>query len=291
MSNPEFKDRYGPWALVTGASAGIGAEFARQLAARDLNVILVARRTDPLETLAAQLEREFGVDTRTISVDLTEQAFMEKIRRAVGDVEVSLLVNNAGTAVRGGFLDGDLEPERRMVELNVVAPLVLAHELGREMQARGRGGIMFVSSPIGLQGVPTFTNYPATKSYNLTLAEGLAHELKQAGIDVLTVLPGPTLTEGTATMGAEANEGPMKFGPPEGVVKATLAALGKRSTVVPGAMNRVMTAFAGAAMSRSARTKMWAQMLSKVGVTGDLVSSPQARTGVLLEPQGVSLDE
>lgn len=291
MRNPEFKDRYGPWALVTGASAGIGADFARQLAARDLNVILVARRSGRLEAVAAELELEFGVETRTVAVDLTEPAFLDAIRRAAGGVEVGLLVNNAGTAARGGFLDGDLELQRRMVGLNVLAPLVLAHELGRDMRARGRGGIIFVSSPIGLQGVPSFANYAATKSYNLTLGEGLAHELKQAGVDVLSALPGPTWTEGTANMGADPNKGPMKFGSPEDVVKATLAALGKRSTVVPGAMNRVMTAVSGAAMPRSARTKLWAQMLSKVAMTGDLVSSPQARTGVLLEPQGVSSDE
>lgn len=290
MREPEFRDRYGPWALVTGASAGIGYEFARRLAARGLDVILVARQAGRLETLAAELEREHRVEARALAVDLTDPTFIEAIRGEVGGRQVGLLVNNAGTTVGGGFLESDLDLQRRTVELNVLAPLVLAHDLGQGMRARGRGGIIFVSSLFALQGVPNFANYAATKSYDLILGEGLAYELGRTGVDVLSVLPGPTLTEGTANMGAEPDKGPMKFRSPEGVAETALAVLGKRSTVVPGAMNRVMTTVAAKAMSRSGRTKMWAYTLGKMGMTGDLVSSPQARTEALPHPEAQRFD-
>lgn len=276
----QFRDRYGPWAVVTGASAGIGAEFARRLAGRGLNVILVARRKDRLEALAAELKRKYGVEARPLAVDLTEPTFMEAIRRGINGLQVGLLVNNAGTTIGGNFLDNDLEPQRRTVELNILAPLLLAHELGQSMRERNRGGIIFVSSLFALQGVPNFANYAATKSYNLGLAEGLAYELRRSGVDVLSVIPGPTLTEGTINMGALPDKGPMKFRAPDGVAKAALAALGKRPTVVPGAMNRVMATFSSKAMSRSGRTKMWAVTLGVMGMTGDRVSSPQASSSL-----------
>jgi short-subunit dehydrogenase len=270
----QFKARYGPWALVTGASAGIGAEFARQLAGKGLNLILVARRAELLDALAEDLMRAHGVEVRTIAVDLSGSDFLDAIRDVVEDVDVGLLVNNAGTAVGGSFLDTELEPQRRSVELNVLAPLLLAHQLGRHIRTRGRGGIIFLSSPMALQGVANWANFAATKSYDLTLAEGLAGELESQGIDVLSVLPGPTLTEGTVNMGARANRGPMKFKAPEGVVAETLASLGKTSTVVPGWMNRLMNALMKC-LSRSARTKLWGKMMAAMGMPDEVISSPQ----------------
>lgn len=276
MNSAHFRERHGPWALVTGASAGIGEEFARQLAGKGINPILVARRADLLEALAAELVRDHGVATRTVAVDLTDPGFIDAIREVVRGLEVGLLVNNAGTTIGGNFLESELEQQRRTIELNVMAPLVLSHELGRSMRARGRGGIIFVSSLFALQGVPNFANYAATKSYALVLAEGLAYELKEDGVDVLGLLPGPTLTEGTTNMGAKPDRGPMRFVPPGGVVETALSSLGRRTIVVPGAMNRAMTTMTGRALTRSGRTKMWAQVLGKMGMMGDLVSSRQS---------------
>jgi short-subunit dehydrogenase len=269
-----FRVRYGPWALVTGASAGIGAEFARQLAGKGLNLILVARRAELLGALAAELARTHGVEVRTVAVDLSDHDFLDTIREAVAGLDVGLLVNNAGTAVGGGFLDSDLEQQRRSVELNVVASLALAHEFGRNMRTRGRGGIIFLSSPMAHQGVANWANFAATKSYDLTLADGLAYELAPQGIDVLTVLPGPTLTEGALNMGAQPGKGPMKYTPPDGVVAETLASLGTRSTVVPGRMNRLTSALMKG-LSRSARTKLWTKAMEAMGMASDVVSSPQ----------------
>jgi hypothetical protein len=165
----------------------------------------------------------------------------------------------------------------------VLVPLALTHELASGMRKRGRGGIIFLSSPMAHQGVAHWANFAATKSYDLTLADGLAYELAPQGIDVLTVLPGPTLTEGAVNMGAQANKGPMKFAPPEGVVVAALAALGKRSTVVPGRMNQLMSALMKG-LSRSARTKLWTKVMDAIGMASDVVSSPQL--GEEAPPQG-----
>lgn len=272
----QFRARYGPWALVTGASAGIGAEFARQLAAKGLNLILVARRAELLAVLAGELARGHGVEVRTAAVDLSDRGFLDAIREAAADADVGLLVNNAGTAVGGKLLDTDLEQQRRSAELNVLAPLALAHEIGRRIRTRGHGGIIFLSSPMALQGVANWASFAATKSYDLTLADGLAYELKPQGIDVLAVLPGPTLTEGTTNMGAKHGKGPMKFRPPEGVVAAALASLGRRSTVVPGRANRLMSALMSKGLPRSARTKLWTKMMDAMGMASATISSPQA---------------
>lgn len=271
-----FRDRYGPWALITGASAGIGAEFARQLAAKGLNLILVARRAELLAALAGQLARAHGVEVRTVAIDLSDRSFLDAIREAAQDTDIGLLVNNAGTAVGGKLLETDLQQQRQSVELNVLAPLALAHELGRRMRTRGHGGIIFLSSPMALQGVPNWANFAATKSYDLTLADGLAYELRPHGIDVVAVLPGPTLTEGTTNMGAKQGKGPMKFGPPESVVTAALASLGRRSTVIPGRINRLMSVLMSKSLSRSAKTKLWAKMMDAMGMADDSISSPQA---------------
>ena len=267
-----LRARYGPWALVTGASAGIGAEFAGQLADKGLNLILVARRAELLDALAAELRRAHGVEVRTVAVDLSESGSLDTISDAIDDLDVGLLINNAGTAVGGKLLDSNLEQQRRSVELNVLAPLALTHELGRRMRTREHGGIIFLSSPMALQGVANWANFAATKSYTLTLGEGLAYELEPQGIDVLTVLPGPTLTEGALGMGAQPDKGPMKFKPPGGVVAAALASLGKRSTVAPGRLNRLTTALMATCLSRSARTKLWTKMMAAMGMAGDPVA-------------------
>jgi uncharacterized protein len=272
----ELRERYGSWALITGASAGIGAQFARRLAGKGLNTILVARRQPLLDALASEIQRDHGVEATTLAVDLSEPGFLDTLDAATRELDVGLLVNNAGTTYGGAFLETDPSRHQREVHLNILAPLLLSHHLGRRMLERGRGGIIFVSSLFALQGVPNFANYAATKSYDLTLGDGLAHELGDRGIDVLTVAPGPTLTEGTERMGASTDSGPMPFRAPDLVVTATLRSLGRRSTVVPGGMNRVMTAFTARSMSRSSRTRMWAAVLKRMEMTDVVVSSPQA---------------
>ena len=176
-----FPDQYGPWALVTGASSGMGTEFARRLAEKGLNVVLLARREDRLRSLAVELERDYSVRTRVVAVDLTRDDLLDSIRDATDDIEVGLLVNNAGFATSGKVLDNDLSVELAMLHVNSRAPLVLSHHFGRRMREQGKGGIIFVASTVAYSGAPGWSNYAATKAFDLTLSGGIARELHGDG--------------------------------------------------------------------------------------------------------------
>jgi hypothetical protein len=235
-----FVDRYGPFALVTGASSGIGAEFARQLAARGLSVIVCARRKDRLDVLCADLRARHGVEALAIEADLCRPDFLAPLEAAIGDRAVGLLINNAGFGDKGPFLESDLAMQLRMLDTNCRAPLILSHAFGPKMVARGRGGIVFTSSTAAFQGLPFSSHYAATKGYELQLAEGLWYELRGRGVDVLALCPGPTDTEGPKRTGVRADKvpvKPMEVGP---VVQAALAALGRGPSVIPGFSNRVL---------------------------------------------------
>jgi uncharacterized protein len=177
-----FVERFGPWALVTGASAGIGVAFARRLAEVGMNLVLVARREDRLRKLAEDLRRQHAISTRVVPVDLSRDDFLPAIEQATADVAVGLLVNNAVIATTGNFLDNDLGSELALLHVNSRAPLILAHHFGRAMRQRGRGGIIFVASTVAFAGVPSWSNYAGSKAHDLVFAEGLARELRPDGI-------------------------------------------------------------------------------------------------------------
>jgi len=231
-----FTEKYGPWALVTGASSGMGTEFARRLAEKGLNVVLLARREDRLRSLAVELERDYSAKTRVVAVDLTRDDLLDSIRDATDDIEVGLLVNNAGFATSGNLLDNDLSAELAMLHVNSRAPLVLSHHFGRRMREQGKGGIIFVASTVAYSGAPGWSNYAATKAFDLTLSDGIAHELRGDGVSVLTVSPGPTQTEFWQVAGGK----PLFALTPERVVRAALSNLGHRSTIVPGLINKLI---------------------------------------------------
>jgi short-subunit dehydrogenase len=193
MSN--FVERFGPWALVTGASSGIGEALARRLAEVGMNLVLVARRADRLRKLADDLKGRYSVSTRVVPVDLSQDNFLSVIEQATADVSVGLLVNNAGIPTTGKFLDNDLGSELALLHVNSRAPLILTHHFGRSMRQRGRGEIIFVASTIAFAGVPAMSNYAGSKAQALVLAEGLAKELRNEGISVLALCPGPNLGE------------------------------------------------------------------------------------------------
>lgn len=232
----DLRSAYGPWALIAGASAGIGAEFASQLAAAGLHILLVARRVDALEELAQSLRATHGVEVRTASIDLAAPNLLERTRAAVGDLEIGLLVYNAAYTRIGPFLGQSLEDKLRILDVNCRGPVVLAHELGLGMARRKRGGIILLSSMAGLQGAPMLAMYGATKSFDRVLAEGLWDELRAEGIDVIACCAGATRTptyEASKPVGDPAII--METGP---VVKETLAALGKHPSFIPGMANR-----------------------------------------------------
>jgi short-subunit dehydrogenase len=238
-----FASRYGPFALIAGASEGIGAAFARELAAAGFHLILVARRAAPLTAVAEELRGKYGVTVRTLALDLEDPAAAGAIVDASRDVEVGLLVHNAAASSVGRFLDIPVAAHRRAVQVNATGPLVLAHAFGGLMAERGRGGIVLMSSLTAFQGTPLVASYGATKAFNLVLAEGLWGELKERGIDVLACCAGATSTPGYAR--ATPSRVATRFAPapqdPADVAREALTALGHRPFVVTGRANRFVS--------------------------------------------------
>lgn len=231
-----FLMKYGPWALVTGASSGMGAAFARHLAERKLNVVLVARRADRLRDLAHELERKASVQTRVVPADLSRDDFMPKLKDATNGLEINLLVNNAGMEMTGEFLANDLDAEVRMLQLNCRAPLILTHAYGKAMQERRCGGIIFLASIVGFVGIPVWSHYAATKGHTLLFAEGLAEELTKDGVDVLALCPGLTRTE----LMQFTAFGKIMSMDADTVVRVALKSLGKKRRVTAGVKNKVI---------------------------------------------------
>jgi short-subunit dehydrogenase len=195
---PALRERYGGWALVTGASAGIGAEFARALAREGFSLVLTARREERLRALADELEKKFDVAIRIVAVDLAKPEGPDRLADGVSDLEIGVLVNNAGAGYAGRFDKQDKDRLRDLIALNCTAPTVLASRLlsGPEgMVARGRGAVIFTGSAAGHQPIPLHGVYAATKAFDLFLGEALFVELRGKGVDVLVLEPGPVATE------------------------------------------------------------------------------------------------
>jgi short-subunit dehydrogenase len=210
-----------------------------------MSLVLVARREDRLRKLAEELQSRHSVSTRVVGVDLSRADFLPIIEQATDDLQVGLLVNNAGFANTGKFLDNGLASELALLHVNNRAPLILAHSFGRSMRKRGRGGMIFVSSTVAFAGVPLWSNYAASKAHDLVFAEGLAQELRQDGVSVLAVCPGPVQTEFWFS-GAK----PFFLLQPNAVVDVALKKLGGRTTVIAGWTNS-MIAFSTRLLPRS----------------------------------------
>lgn len=240
----KFAERYGPWAVVTGASAGIGTEYALRIAERGVNVVLVARRRDRLEQLASTIEDMYRVQARVAPADLTTRDVVQVLEPAIADIEIGLLVNCAGFGTTGPFLDMDAGVQESMLNLNCRVPALLIHEIAQGMRERGKGGVVVVSSVSGFCATRGMANYNATKAYDLIFAEGLASELKPYGVDVQVLCPGGVFTEFQWQAGLEPrNFGPLQrliFTRPTTVVATSLRTLGRRVTVIPGFMNQLM---------------------------------------------------
>jgi uncharacterized protein len=222
--------RYGPWAVITGASDGIGLELAKGLAQAGLNVVLIARRKEVLEKIALQLQKDYKVQTKVLSTDLADSEAVQVVIASTKDLEVGLFVASAGFGSSGDFLKTDLNTELAMIDVNCRAVLEMTHHYSKRFAAQKRGGIILMSSLVAFQGVPKSANYAATKAYIQSLAEGIHGELREFGVDVLASAPGPVQS-------GFANRANMQMGmslTPDVVAKKTLEALGKRITVRPG---------------------------------------------------------
>jgi uncharacterized protein len=254
------KHKFGPWAIVTGASSGIGKEFARQLAASGLNLVLVARRLPVLEEVGRGLMHEFGVEYRAVGVDLSDEGFLEMLAEATGDLDVGLVISNAGAIAYGDFLTIERTSLHRSLRLNVTAHLNLVHHYGRGLAKRGRGGVILVSSMAGLQGTPHMADYAAAKAYVLSFGAALHVEFQKLGLNATVLLPGPTDTPMMANSGTDPSDTPMKLMSAQECVAEGLAALGaNRATHIAGRMNRILIAL----IPRSVRPKMMGAMVAK----------------------------
>ena len=190
-----FSDKYGPWAVVAGASVGIGAEFCRQIAAEGVNVVLVSRSVDKLDALAAELRGAHGVETRVAGVDLAAPGAEAELFAATEGVEIGLFVYNAGAdTINDYFLNQEAEEWHAMLRRNCSVPLLASHHYAQPMVARKRGGIILVTSGAAWAGGGRLTTYGGTKAFDLIFAEGLWAELKRDDVDVLSLVVGATDT-------------------------------------------------------------------------------------------------
>jgi short-subunit dehydrogenase len=252
-----FQGKYGPWAVVAGASEGIGRAFALSLAHRGLHLVLIARTEEPLVKLSEELKKEHRIDTMPLTQDLSTFGAAGRIGDATADLDVGLVVYNAALADTGPFLDRQPEMLTRLVATNCTGPLLICRHFGEKMAERGKGGFIFMSSMSGFQGTPYVAAYGASKAFNLVLAEGLWYELKSANVDVLACCPGPTGTPGFNN--SLQGKRPPAFPPvlsPEQVAEESLRCLGKRSVLLPAFANRLASFFIQKLMPRQAGVRI-----------------------------------
>lgn len=251
------KDQYGPWALVTGASSGLGVEFARQVAASGINVILAARRLDKLEELGAQLQQEFAVDYRTVQVDISDPDFMNAIRPVTDGLDIGLVISNAGSGKPGSFLKHSYEHLMGVVRLNALSHLDLTYYFGQRLAKRGRGGVLLISAMGAPYGLPYMANDAASKAYVASLGAGLHLEFKKLGLDMTSVYIGPTDTPIIDHFGLNIEDMPVKPMSVEQCVAESLAALKNgRATHLTGRMNRLMEQLVPASIKRLLLSRM-----------------------------------
>jgi short-subunit dehydrogenase len=244
---------------------GLGAEYARQLAARGLNLVLVAWPADGLEEVGHALEKRYGIETRCIVLDLAERTGTQSLAEATENLEVGLVVYNAAFSRVGPFQRQDLEEKLRSVDVNCAGPLVLAHAFARPMVERGRGGIILMSSLSAFHGTALVATYAATKAFNLTLGESLWAELRPSGVDVLVVCPGATRTPGWEQSRADVRGllAPPVMEPTE-VVREALEALGRRPVVIPGRANRLLGFVLDRVLSRRGAVELLARSMHRM---------------------------
>jgi len=194
--------KYGPWTVIAGGSEGIGPCLARRLAEAGINLVLIARKPEPLEETAASLRKQHNVEVRTLGQDLTADDMLEGVRQVTDDIDVGLLIYNAGASHRvGPFIDWPLEDVLKVIRLNVVGQSILAHHFSRRMKARGSGGIVMMGSLASVAGSPSVVTYAGAKAFSQIFCEGLWWELREHGVDVLHVVVGTTRTPAMKRLG------------------------------------------------------------------------------------------
>jgi uncharacterized protein len=265
MKKPSnFAKQYGPWAIVTGASSGIGAEFARQLAAEGLNIALAARREELLRTVAEEVERRHGIATRCVVVDLSEESSVDELSAEVQDLDIGLVVSNAGTGQPGHFLEQDHREQLGRFRLNALAHLNIAYAFGGRLAQRGGGGIILGGALGAAHGIPFSASDASSKALVQSLGESLHVELKRKAIQVMTLVVPPTDTAIITKFGLDPADMPMN---PMGVTQCVSEALRHfkqgKSLSLPGALNRLLSGIVPTRVMRVMMGKMIEQTLAK----------------------------
>ena len=233
----QFKEKYGPFALVAGGSYGLGGAYSEALAKRGLNLVIIARNKEKLEETAARLREQYGVEIKTLAQDLAD---FEKTKNLITELEVSigLLVYNAAFAPIELIENASEENLSQAMMVNVRTPILLANMLCPSMVQNKRGGIVLMSSLAGGQGCPRLAPYTASKAFNAILAEGLWAEMHRHGVDVVGCCPGGILTPGYQQAGKDSKYAPGTMSPGD-VAEQTIRALGKGPIVIPGGVNKL----------------------------------------------------
>jgi len=254
------KQRFGPWALVTGASSGIGKEFAQQIAASGINIVLVARREDLLKEVGVEFSKRYGVEHRVVVLDVSREDFIRQLASATDDLDIGLVVSNAGTGNPGEFLKLDRQLLEETLRLNTMSHLDIAHYFGGKLAERRRGGLILVGAMGAENGIPCMANDGGAKAYVHSLGEALHYEFKPLGVYVTVLAAGVTNTAVLEKFALDPKTMPMKPMSVEQCVSEGLSGLVKnRSRIVPGRLNRILNALVPASLAR----KMDADLLGK----------------------------
>jgi short-subunit dehydrogenase len=254
------KKRFGPWALVTGASSGIGKEFVQQIAASGINIVLVARREDLLKEVGVEFSKRYGVEHRVVVLDVSREDFIRQLASATDDLDIGLVVSNAGTGNPGEFLKLDRQLLEETLRLNTMSHLDIAHYFGGKLAERRRGGLILVGAMGAENGIPCMANDGGAKAYVHSLGEALHYEFKPLGVYVTVLAAGVTNTAVLEKFALDPKTMPMKPMSVEQCVSEGLSGLVKnRSRIVPGRLNRILNALVPASLAR----KMLADLLGK----------------------------
>jgi uncharacterized protein len=236
IEKQRLKKKYGSWALVTGATSGIGLELAEQLASAGFNLIISSRHANRLNDTMLQIRRRHEVEIMVIQADMSDASAIGHVVQQVQHFDIGLLVLAAGFGTSGPFIDGSVHAEINMLRVNCESVLTLTHYYAQRFISKGRGGIILLSSMVAFQGVPYAANYAATKAYVQSLGEALAVELKPFGVDILAAAPGPVHTG----FGARAHMTMRKALRPSDIGVPILKALGRKNTVLPGRLTKLL---------------------------------------------------
>ena len=236
MNKSTFLKKYGTWAIVTGATDGLGKQFAMQLAAIGFNLVVVARRKNLLDDLSKKLNTSYKVDCISIDLDLSTNNAVTALYEKTSQLDIGLIVAAAGFGTSTNLIDADIKVEKQLIDLNCRSLMEISHIFGKKFSTQKKGGMILISSLLGFHGAFGTANYAASKAYVQALGEALYFELRKYNVDVLTVAPGPINTGFAKAAGMEFSMA-LK---PESVAKQSLATLGKKITLLPGFLSKFL---------------------------------------------------